>query len=81
MEFSYRECTDPVPQNGGKYCEGQRVQYQSCNTQHCEGNNGELQFGVRISNIQVLRTNTDLDILGLGVSDSQYCNMNLILIL
>ncbi|CDQ68771.1 unnamed protein product [Oncorhynchus mykiss] len=38
VEFSYRECTDPVPQNGGKYCEGQRVQYQSCNPQTCEEN-------------------------------------------
>ncbi|XP_029699517.1 A disintegrin and metalloproteinase with thrombospondin motifs 8 isoform X3 [Takifugu rubripes] len=35
VEFSYRECTDPEPRNGGKYCEGQRVQYQSCNTQAC----------------------------------------------
>lgn len=43
MEFSYRECTDPVPQNGGKYCEGQRVQYQSCNTQPCDDNEGEKQ--------------------------------------
>lgn len=36
VEFSFRECADPVPQNGGKYCEGQRVRYQSCNIQHCE---------------------------------------------
>lgn len=42
MEFSYRECANPVPQNGGKYCEGQRVQYQSCNTQPCD-NEGENQ--------------------------------------
>uniref|UniRef100_A0A673C020 ADAM metallopeptidase with thrombospondin type 1 motif, 15b n=1 Tax=Sphaeramia orbicularis TaxID=375764 RepID=A0A673C020_9TELE len=41
VEFSYRECTDPVPQNGGKYCEGQRVQYQSCNTQPCDDNSGK----------------------------------------
>ncbi|KAF3692583.1 A disintegrin and metalloproteinase with thrombospondin motifs 8 [Channa argus] len=41
VEFSYRECTDPLPQNGGKYCEGQRVQYQSCNTQPCENNEGK----------------------------------------
>ncbi|XP_054453205.1 A disintegrin and metalloproteinase with thrombospondin motifs 8-like [Anoplopoma fimbria] len=41
VEFSYRECTDPVPLNGGRYCEGQRVQYQSCNTQPCDDNNGK----------------------------------------
>lgn len=41
VEFSYRECTDPEPQNGGKYCEGQRVQYQSCNTQACPDHSGE----------------------------------------
>lgn len=38
MEFSYRECNDPVPQNGGKYCEGQRMKYQSCNTSPCDDN-------------------------------------------
>ncbi|XP_072310345.1 A disintegrin and metalloproteinase with thrombospondin motifs 8-like isoform X2 [Eucyclogobius newberryi] len=43
VEFSYRECTDPIPQNGGKYCEGQRVQYQSCNIQPCE-NSGVKSF-------------------------------------
>lgn len=43
VEFSYRECSHPVPQNGGKYCEGQRVQYQSCNMQPCGANSGEEQ--------------------------------------
>ncbi|XP_030633968.1 A disintegrin and metalloproteinase with thrombospondin motifs 8 [Chanos chanos] len=39
--FSYRECTNPVPQNGGKYCEGQRVRYQSCNTPACADKHGK----------------------------------------
>lgn len=42
MEFSYRECSHPEPQNGGKYCEGQRVQYQSCNTRACPEHSGEF---------------------------------------
>ncbi|TNN53843.1 A disintegrin and metalloproteinase with thrombospondin motifs 8 [Liparis tanakae] len=41
VEFSYRECTAPGPLNGGRYCEGQRVQYQICNTQPCEDDNGK----------------------------------------
>ncbi|MBN3302553.1 ATS8 metalloproteinase, partial [Amia calva] len=41
VEFSFRECSDPEPQHGGKYCEGQRVKYQSCNTQPCEGTDGK----------------------------------------
>ncbi|XP_022530107.2 A disintegrin and metalloproteinase with thrombospondin motifs 8 [Astyanax mexicanus] len=39
--FSYRECDQPTPQNGGSYCRGQRVQYQSCNTQTCESSHGK----------------------------------------
>ncbi|KAG5836901.1 hypothetical protein ANANG_G00233590 [Anguilla anguilla] len=41
VEFSHRECSDPEPQHGGKYCEGQRVKYMSCNTQPCPDNNGK----------------------------------------
>ncbi|XP_076832008.1 A disintegrin and metalloproteinase with thrombospondin motifs 8 [Brachyhypopomus gauderio] len=39
--FSYRECDRPAPHSGGRYCEGQRVQYQSCNTQDCESSHGK----------------------------------------
>uniref|UniRef100_H0V1Z5 ADAM metallopeptidase with thrombospondin type 1 motif 8 n=1 Tax=Cavia porcellus TaxID=10141 RepID=H0V1Z5_CAVPO len=35
IQFSYRECKNPQPQNGGKYCLGQRAKYQSCNTEEC----------------------------------------------
>lgn len=35
VQFSTRECNKPVPRNGGKYCEGKRTQYRSCNTQEC----------------------------------------------
>ncbi|XP_024113751.1 A disintegrin and metalloproteinase with thrombospondin motifs 8 [Oryzias melastigma] len=41
VEFSHRECSDPEPQNGGKYCEGQRVRYQSCNTLPCDNDKGK----------------------------------------
>lgn len=41
VEFSYRECADPEPRNGGQYCEGQRARYRSCNTQACPGHSGE----------------------------------------
>ncbi|XP_038817305.1 A disintegrin and metalloproteinase with thrombospondin motifs 8-like [Salvelinus namaycush] len=61
VEFSYRECTDPVPQNGGKYCEGQRVQYQSCNTQACEDNDVK---SFREEQCEKYNTFNYLDILG-----------------
>ncbi|XP_076867970.1 A disintegrin and metalloproteinase with thrombospondin motifs 8 [Brachyhypopomus gauderio] len=41
VEFSRRECTDPVPQNRGSYCVGQRVKYQSCNIVPCPENHGK----------------------------------------
>uniref|UniRef100_A0A4W4E7V1 Peptidase M12B domain-containing protein n=1 Tax=Electrophorus electricus TaxID=8005 RepID=A0A4W4E7V1_ELEEL len=41
VRFSYRECNRPAPQNGGRYCEGQRARYHSCNTQACESGHGK----------------------------------------
>ncbi|XP_020379997.2 A disintegrin and metalloproteinase with thrombospondin motifs 1 [Rhincodon typus] len=41
VQYSFRHCNNPVPQNGGKYCEGKRVQYKSCNTMDCPANNGK----------------------------------------
>ncbi|XP_038520238.1 A disintegrin and metalloproteinase with thrombospondin motifs 8 isoform X1 [Canis lupus familiaris] len=35
VQFSHRECTDPEPQNGGRYCLGRRAKYQSCHTEEC----------------------------------------------
>lgn len=36
-----RECDNPVPKNGGKYCEGKRVRYRSCNIEDCPDNSGK----------------------------------------
>ncbi|XP_032319764.1 A disintegrin and metalloproteinase with thrombospondin motifs 4 isoform X3 [Camelus ferus] len=35
VQFSSRDCTRPIPRNGGKYCEGRRTRFRSCNTQDC----------------------------------------------
>ncbi|XP_006038250.1 A disintegrin and metalloproteinase with thrombospondin motifs 4 [Alligator sinensis] len=37
VQYSIRECNKPVPRNGGKYCEGERTKYRSCNVQGCPG--------------------------------------------
>ncbi|XP_075398510.1 A disintegrin and metalloproteinase with thrombospondin motifs 1 [Tenrec ecaudatus] len=41
VQYTMRECDNPVPENGGKYCEGKRVRYRSCNTEDCPDNNGK----------------------------------------
>ncbi|KRG01112.1 A disintegrin and metalloproteinase with thrombospondin motifs 20 [Drosophila mojavensis] len=35
VQHSRRECNNPAPQNGGKYCVGSRKKYRSCNTHNC----------------------------------------------
>ncbi|XP_059469110.1 A disintegrin and metalloproteinase with thrombospondin motifs 9-like isoform X2 [Neocloeon triangulifer] len=38
-----RECDNPRPENGGKYCIGERVRYHSCNTQDCPYNQKDFR--------------------------------------
>lgn len=35
IQFSGRDCTSPIPKNGGRYCLGERKRYQVCNTKPC----------------------------------------------
>uniref|UniRef100_A0A674MGE9 ADAM metallopeptidase with thrombospondin type 1 motif 15 n=1 Tax=Takifugu rubripes TaxID=31033 RepID=A0A674MGE9_TAKRU len=35
VQLSRRGCNNPVPSNGGKYCQGVRVKYRSCNLNRC----------------------------------------------
>ncbi|MED6270766.1 A disintegrin and metalloproteinase with thrombospondin motifs 15, partial [Characodon lateralis] len=35
VQLSKRECNNPAPSNGGKYCQGVRVKYRSCNLNCC----------------------------------------------
>lgn len=40
VQYSFRDCDNPLPKNGGKFCEGKRIQYRSCNTEACPDSNG-----------------------------------------
>ncbi|XP_077449138.1 A disintegrin and metalloproteinase with thrombospondin motifs 15a [Stigmatopora argus] len=35
VQLARRECNNPFPSNGGKYCQGVRVKYRSCNLNRC----------------------------------------------
>ncbi|XP_033833428.1 A disintegrin and metalloproteinase with thrombospondin motifs 15-like [Periophthalmus magnuspinnatus] len=35
VQLAKRECNNPVPENGGKYCYGLRIKYRSCNFRSC----------------------------------------------
>uniref|UniRef100_A0A336JY65 CSON006040 protein n=1 Tax=Culicoides sonorensis TaxID=179676 RepID=A0A336JY65_CULSO len=35
IQVSKRECNNPEPSNGGRYCRGHRLRYKSCNTMDC----------------------------------------------
>uniref|UniRef100_A0A8B9HNU9 A disintegrin and metalloproteinase with thrombospondin motifs 15 n=1 Tax=Astyanax mexicanus TaxID=7994 RepID=A0A8B9HNU9_ASTMX len=35
VQLAKRECNNPVPENGGKYCQGMRVKHRSCNLIPC----------------------------------------------
>ncbi|OPJ71592.1 hypothetical protein AV530_017805 [Patagioenas fasciata monilis] len=37
VRLSHRNCTAPVPRHGGRYCEGKRTRFQSCNVEECPG--------------------------------------------
>uniref|UniRef100_A0A8C9WI54 ADAM metallopeptidase with thrombospondin type 1 motif, 15a n=1 Tax=Scleropages formosus TaxID=113540 RepID=A0A8C9WI54_SCLFO len=35
VQLAKRECNNPIPANGGKYCQGIRIKYRSCNLEPC----------------------------------------------
>lgn len=41
VQLARRQCSNPTPANGGKYCEGVRVKYRSCNLEPCPSSGEE----------------------------------------
>ncbi|XP_054630647.1 A disintegrin and metalloproteinase with thrombospondin motifs 12 isoform X2 [Dunckerocampus dactyliophorus] len=39
VQSAERECNNPKPEFGGKYCTGERKRYRTCNTKPCQKNN------------------------------------------
>ncbi|CAL8345639.1 unnamed protein product [Lota lota] len=39
VQSAERECNNPKPEFGGKYCTGERKRYRTCNTKRCQKNN------------------------------------------
>lgn len=38
-----RKCNNPTPSNGGQYCVGQRIRYESCNMQDCPSDEDDFR--------------------------------------
>uniref|UniRef100_G3NKT5 ADAM metallopeptidase with thrombospondin type 1 motif, 12 n=1 Tax=Gasterosteus aculeatus aculeatus TaxID=481459 RepID=G3NKT5_GASAC len=38
VQSAERECSNPKPEFGGKYCTGERKRYRTCNTKRCQKN-------------------------------------------
>ena len=36
IKKSIRHCDNPAPKNGGKFCTGERVRYESCQSDKCQ---------------------------------------------
>lgn len=45
VQWSTRECDAPRPLHGGKYCNGQRTRFRSCNTQECPPDEPDFREG------------------------------------
>ena len=40
-QLARRECDHPAPEHGGKFCQGLRVRYRSCNLEPCASRKGK----------------------------------------
>ncbi|KAL1516603.1 hypothetical protein ABEB36_000497 [Hypothenemus hampei] len=38
ISYALRECNSPLPGNGGRYCDGDKIRYKVCNTNNCPEN-------------------------------------------
>ncbi|XP_068714564.1 A disintegrin and metalloproteinase with thrombospondin motifs 9-like isoform X3 [Montipora foliosa] len=43
IKHSYRQCNNPRPENGGKYCIGLRKRFKSCKTQECSKESADFR--------------------------------------
>lgn len=48
VQLAKRECNNPVPKNGGKYCQGLRVKYRSCNLEPCKNSGKQNRFSLEL---------------------------------
>uniref|UniRef100_A0A183CCD0 ADAM_CR_2 domain-containing protein n=1 Tax=Globodera pallida TaxID=36090 RepID=A0A183CCD0_GLOPA len=62
VQKAFRECDSPRPENGGKYCVGQRERYRPCNVQY----SGIDQAVERINGTGPLRSDIYLHVLSVG---------------
>lgn len=49
VQLAKRDCNNPVPENGGKYCQGLRVKHRSCNVEPCK-DSGKLNLSASVLN-------------------------------
>lgn len=54
IKKKYRECDNPLPQNGGRYCIGEQVKYRSCGTRECPPGTPDFRYFIIIFRIQII---------------------------
>lgn len=64
VQWSTRECVAPKPAFGGRFCQGQRSRYQSCNTHECPADDPDFRdhqcsfYNMRDQKIRGIRKDT-----------------------
>ncbi|XP_060563969.1 A disintegrin and metalloproteinase with thrombospondin motifs 9-like isoform X2 [Ruditapes philippinarum] len=44
IKKAVRECNNPEPSGGGRYCTGKRIKYRHCNTKDCPSNSDDFRI-------------------------------------
>lgn len=60
VQLAKRECRSPVPENGGKYCQGLRIKYRSCSLEPCKYSGKHNGFSLELIHMDICFISSDM---------------------